>query len=214
MHYTVRTWSSDVAPVHVIRPDDQIDAVVYGRLSFIVTIPFSRRNSTLRPFNAISRRFKWHRTLNEHTTLLITISISGSGSASSVCSTAPLVSTIMPLSVPLLWAPLLLSIGADDADAAVVTFDAAAAAGNWLLAASVSFNGFGMLFVVVVVVVAAVVAAVWCGCTCKCGWRWGWWWWFVWLRCCWCGSTNGDIEWWNIDDDDVNVLDVDSLFEL
>uniref|UniRef100_A0A182Q090 Uncharacterized protein n=1 Tax=Anopheles farauti TaxID=69004 RepID=A0A182Q090_9DIPT len=40
-----------VAPVQVILPDDQIEAVVYGRRSFIVTIPFSRRNSTLRnPF--------------------------------------------------------------------------------------------------------------------------------------------------------------------
>lgn len=68
--------------MHVIRPDDQIDAVVYGRRSFIVTIPFSRRNSTLRPFSAISRKFKWHRTLNEQTTLLMTISISGSGSVS------------------------------------------------------------------------------------------------------------------------------------
>lgn len=85
------TWSSDVAPVHVIRPDDHIDAVVYGRRNFIVTIPFSRRNSTLRPFNAISRKFKWHRTLNEHTTLLMTISISGSGSVS--CSFASATTT-------------------------------------------------------------------------------------------------------------------------
>lgn len=67
-----------VAPVHVTLPLDHILAVVYGLRSFIVIIPFSRRYSTLMPFKAIWRRFRWQRTLKEHTTLFITISISGS----------------------------------------------------------------------------------------------------------------------------------------
>lgn len=75
------TWSSDVAPVHVILPDDQIDAVVYGLRNFIVTIPFSRLNSTFAPCKAMSFKANGHRTLKAHTTLLMTISISGSGSS-------------------------------------------------------------------------------------------------------------------------------------
>lgn len=78
--------SSLVAPVHVTRPDDQMDAVVYGRRSFIVTIPFSRRNSTLTPFNAICLRFRWHFTLKLHTTLFIMMSISGVSSSSATGS--------------------------------------------------------------------------------------------------------------------------------
>uniref|UniRef100_A0A182UZE4 Uncharacterized protein n=1 Tax=Anopheles merus TaxID=30066 RepID=A0A182UZE4_ANOME len=77
-----------LAAVEVIFPEDQIDAVVYGRRSFIVTMPFSRRNSTLSPLIAMSCRFRWQRTLNEHTTLLMTMSISGSGSGS-CCSCSP-----------------------------------------------------------------------------------------------------------------------------
>lgn len=52
------TIDSEVAPVQVILPDDQIEAVVYGWRSFIVTIPFSRRYSTFDPCSAISRSFR------------------------------------------------------------------------------------------------------------------------------------------------------------
>lgn len=77
----IRTISSEVAPVHVTLPEDHIDAVLIGLRSFIVTIPFSRLNSTLRPCNAISFNGRLQRTLKAHTTLLITISTSGSGSS-------------------------------------------------------------------------------------------------------------------------------------
>lgn len=78
----ILAWSSDVAPVQVMRPEDQMDAVVYGRRSFIVTMPFSRRNSTFTPFRAICLRLRWHFTLKLHTTLFIMISISGVSSSS------------------------------------------------------------------------------------------------------------------------------------
>lgn len=127
-----------------------MDAVVYGRLSFIVTIPFSRRNSTFRPLSAISRKFKWHRTLNEHTTLLMTISISGSGSTSSVTC-----SSVKPLFVNLSLSCVVVgTVKADD----VISVG--------LIAATQSFNGFGIVVAVVVGVAVDVDNTLWCGCRC------------------------------------------------